>query len=282
MPQPARLLAPLAIACSVALLAGCGPSKSELAREIAALKEQVEKGTGESRSLSDQLNSAKGDLEAARRQLAEARAQAGAVDKQLSEAKSAGEVERKAADEVKAELEKVRVTIMQHERQVDERGAEIRALQQQLDAARAAERGAAAERDGLSAQVAELRQRVTAADTKLQQSGANLEQEQKRASDLTDRLAVVVREQSSMRQVSEAQRAELASISAALADAQAVVARLTGARGIYTVQDGDSLSSISLYFYRNAFRWPGIAKANSHLINHPDRIFPAMVLIIPK
>jgi nucleoid-associated protein YgaU len=37
-----------------------------------------------------------------------------------------------------------------------------------------------------------------------------------------------------------------------------------------------------LYFYRNAYRWLGIAQANKHLINHPDRIFPAMVLIIPK
>ena len=116
----------------------------------------------------------------------------------------------------------------------------------------------------------------------MQQSSGNLEQEQKRASDLTDRLASALGEQSKLRQSTDAQRAEIAAISAALADAQAKVARLTGARGIYTVQDGDSLSSIALYFYRNAYRWPGIAQANRHLINHPDKIFPAMVLIIPK
>jgi nucleoid-associated protein YgaU len=48
------------------------------------------------------------------------------------------------------------------------------------------------------------------------------------------------------------------------------------------VQDDDSLFSISLFSYRNAYRWPGIAEANKHLINNPDTIFPAMVLIIPK
>ncbi|MFM7567947.1 MAG: LysM peptidoglycan-binding domain-containing protein [Betaproteobacteria bacterium] len=95
-------------------------------------------------------------------------------------------------------------------------------------------------------------------------------------------MAAAIGEQSNLRRSTDAQRSEIASISAALADAQAKVARLTGARGIYTLQDGDSLSSFSLLFHRNAYRWPAIAQANKHLVNHPDRIFPAMVLIIPK
>lgn len=155
-------------------------------------------------------------------------------------------------------------------------------LQQNLDQARVSQQSAAAERDALAAELAAARARAAAIDRELQQSSGNLEQEQKRASDLTDRLAAAVGEQSKLRTSTDAQRSEIAAISAALADAQAKVARLTGARGIYTVQDGDSLSSIALFFYRNAYRWPGIAQANKHLINHPDRIFPAMVLIIPK
>ena len=155
-------------------------------------------------------------------------------------------------------------------------------LQQSLDQARASQQSAAAERDALSAELAAVRARASAIERELQQNTGNLEQEQKRASDLTDRLAAAVGEQSKLRTSTDAQRSEIAAISAALADAQAKVARLTGARGIYTVQDGDSLSSIALFFYRNAYRWPGIAQANKHLINHPDRIFPAMVLIIPK
>ena len=60
------------------------------------------------------------------------------------------------------------------------------------------------------------------------------------------------------------------------------MARLTGARGIYTVQDGDSLSTIAAFFYRNGQRWPDIVKANSFLISHPDLIYPKQVLIIPQ
>ncbi len=155
-------------------------------------------------------------------------------------------------------------------------------MQQSLDQVRVSLQNAAAERDALAAELAAVRARAAATDRELQQSSGNLEQEQKRASDLTDRLAAAVSEQSRLRTSTDAQRAEIAAISAALADAQAKVARLTGARGIYTVQDGDSLSSIALFFYRNAYRWPGIAQANKHLINHPDKIFPAMVLIIPR
>lgn len=296
MNHSVRVLAPLAIACSLALLSGCGPSKSELAREIAALKEQVEKGTGESKSLNDQIGSLKSELDAARKQLADARSQAAATDKQLAEVKGVADAtqkalaeargetaaERQVSGEARSELEKVRVVIVQRERQVEERAAEVKTLQAQLDVAKVAERSAAAERDAMAAEASGLRQQLAAADTRLKETGSNLQDEQKRASDLTDRLAALIKEQSSLKQISESQRAELAAIAAALADAQAKVARLTGARGIYTVQDGDSLSSIALYFYRNAHRWPGIAKANSHLINHPDRIFPAMVLIIPK
>jgi chromosome segregation ATPase len=131
-------------------------------------------------------------------------------------------------------------------------------------------------------ELAESRAKFIELETQLSTSSTDLSQAQRNASTLTDRLARAIADQAGLKTLTEAQRAELAAISAALNEAQAKVARLTGARGIYTVNDGDSLSSIALYFYRNAGRWPGILKANSHLINNPDLIFPSMVLIIPK
>jgi nucleoid-associated protein YgaU len=118
--------------------------------------------------------------------------------------------------------------------------------------------------------------------TELRASTTTLKEEQDRAATLTERLSLALKDKSSLSGLTEAQRREIEGITAALNDAQAKVARLMGARGIYTVQEGDSLSSIALYFYRNANRWPGILASNRHLINHPDLIFPAMVLIIPK
>lgn len=350
-------LPPLLAALALTLpLAGCGPSKSELANEIATLKEQLAQRQTEGKTLQQQIVSTRSELDTDRKALAEAKASTETANKALAEARmatdgaarllveaqAAAETERKAATEARTEaeterraaasaqaasaaatraLEEARSTLAAREarltelerdaklldeksrtltRTLEERTAEVsRArndlakttdaarqtqaeLQQNLDQARVSQQSAAAERDALVAELAAIRARASAAERQLQQSTGNLEQEQKRASDLTDRLAAAVGEQSKLRTSTDAQRSEIAAISAALADAQAKVARLTGARGIYTVQDGDSLSSIALFFYRNAYRWPGIAQANKHLINHPDRIFPAMVLIIPK
>ena len=350
-------LPPLLAALALTLpLAGCGPSKSELANEIATLKEQLAQRQTEGKTLQQQIVSTRSELDSDRKALAEAKASTEAANKALAEARmatdgaarllveaqAAAETERKAAAGARTEaeterraataaqaasaaatraLEEARSTLAAREARLtelerdaklldeksraltqtlEERTAEVsRArndlarttdaarqtqaeLQQNLDQARVSQQSAAAERDALAAELAAARARAAAIDRELQQSSGNLEQEQKRASDLTDRLAAAVGEQSKLRTSTDAQRSEIAAISAALADAQAKVARLTGARGIYTVQDGDSLSSIALFFYRNAYRWPGIAQANKHLINHPDRIFPAMVLIIPK
>jgi len=66
-----------------------------------------------------------------------------------------------------------------------------------------------------------------------------------------------------------------------LGEVQGLIARLTGARGIYTVQNADSLSKIAAFFYHDGLRWPAIFKANSHLIHHPDLSYPEQVLIVP-
>lgn len=309
-------------------LSGCGPSKTELAKEIATLKEQLSQRQTEGKSLEQQVASVRSDLDTERKALGEAKTAAENSARIVSELRAAqaardSRIEALSRDSQQQE-EKVRelaTSIQAHEarqaqlqRELDMAAASVRQvqverdsamtsarqaqverdsaasaarqvqaeLQQRLELSQTAQRSAAAERDSLAAELAAARAQLTSIDQELKQNVGNLEQEQKRASDLTDRLSAALGEQSKLRQSTDAQRAEIASISAALAQAQAKVALLTGARGIYTVQEGDSLSSIALYFYRNASRWPGVAQANRHLINHPDKIFPAMVLIIPK
>ena len=80
----------------------------------------------------------------------------------------------------------------------------------------------------------------------------------------------------SLQQALEGLRAELE-------EAQSELAYLTGAHGIYTVQPGDSLSSISAYFYRNGNRWPDVLEANSQIVgDNPDLIYTGMTLILPQ
>lgn len=51
----------------------------------------------------------------------------------------------------------------------------------------------------------------------------------------------------------------------------------------YTVESGDTLSKIALYFYNRASAWPTILQANQQTIgSNPDRISVGQVLIIPK
>lgn len=105
---------------------------------------------------------------------------------------------------------------------------------------------------------------------------ADLEAAEARARELTDALA-------------EAQAVEgardgrlLQALQVALVEAQGDVARLANARGVYTVQPADSLSSIARFFYRDGNRWPAILAANDHLIEDPDLIFTGMVLVVPE
>jgi nucleoid-associated protein YgaU len=79
----------------------------------------------------------------------------------------------------------------------------------------------------------------------------------------------------------EVQRQEYDTLRQAARRTQDNVARLSGARGTYTVRSGDSLSRIALEFYgQNGNRWPEIAEANSHL-EDPENLFVGMVLVIP-
>ena len=50
----------------------------------------------------------------------------------------------------------------------------------------------------------------------------------------------------------------------------------------YTVQSGDYLSKISKKVYGDANKYNVIFEANQPMLEHPDKIYPGQVLVIPK
>lgn len=173
--------------------------------------------------------------------------------------------------------------------------AEMRALQartQELEATLAAarERAAAlaAEKDKLAQGLAETEREAKAAaaaraelSRELQSKEQNLEQAKARSAELNKAYERLLKDKSRLAASDAAHRAELERTRKSFEQVQALIARLTGARGIYTVQNADSLSKIAAFFYHDGLRWPDILKANAHLIDHPDLIYPEQVLIVP-
>ncbi len=105
---------------------------------------------------------------------------------------------------------------------------------------------------------------------------------QSMAADLNTRYEKLLTEKATLNHLNDARLTEIERIRVALEDAQRDVARLTNAHGIYTIKEGDSLSTVAAFFYANGNYWPRIAEANRFLIgDNPDLIFAGMVLIIP-
>jgi nucleoid-associated protein YgaU len=50
----------------------------------------------------------------------------------------------------------------------------------------------------------------------------------------------------------------------------------------HTVVPGDTLSKIAKVYYGNANKYPVIFEANTPMLNHPDKIYPGQVLVIPE
>lgn len=128
----------------------------------------------------------------------------------------------------------------------------------------AAHRALSSVRDGLKEEVKSARERVAALESELNKAYESL-----------------LKDKSQLAASDAAHRAELERTRKAFEEVQGVIAQLTGARGIYTVQETDSLSKIAAFFYRDGLRWPDIFNANNHLIDHPDLIYPEQVLIVP-
>ena len=150
-----------------------------------------------------------------------------------------------------------------------------------LEEAIASRDALAAELEAVQAEQQEVAGALADAEAARDANAVALEEARALAASLTLELENVLEDQRGLVEVSETQREELARIRMELEATQNEVARLSGARGIYTVQFADSLSSIATFFYRNGNRWPEILQANDNLIDDPDLIFPGMVLIVP-
>ena len=68
---------------------------------------------------------------------------------------------------------------------------------------------------------------------------------------------------------------------AQLRRSQYVIAYSEGARSVYHVRPGDTLSLISVRAYGTGKRWPEIHMANQHLLEDPNRLSPGMTLVVP-
>ena len=138
------------------------------------------------------------------------------------------------------------------------------------------------ESDRLREELSKLEDTATDLEREFALTSRDLEHARSKAADLTQEYDLLLRQSANVSRLNESQRQQLESARLAIEVAQSGVARLTNARGIYTVQEGDSLSKIAVFFYRNGHLWTRIVKANHHLIgDDPDLIFAKMVLIIP-
>jgi chromosome segregation ATPase len=167
-------------------------------------------------------------------------------------------------------------SLIQGRDQLEERVAEAAARNSELLARNAA---LESELAGLEEQVASLSAERDGLLDENRELEAEIEAARSRIADLSDQYESL---RTDAVRLSEEQISQRDSLRLELEATQGELARLMGARGVYTVQPGDSLSSISAYFYRNGNQWPEVLGANSQLIgNNPDLIYSGMVLIIP-
>ncbi len=146
-----------------------------------------------------------------------------------------------------------------------------------------------AEKEALAKQLADLERKAGAAaaaradlSRELKATEQTLEEARARSAKLNKAYESLLKDKSQLAAANTARRAELENTRKAFEEAQAELARLTGARGIYTVQNADSLSKIAAFFYRDGNRWPDIFKANAFLTDGPDLIYPSQVLVVPQ
>ena len=159
---------------------------------------------------------------------------------------------------------------------------EAERLAVERDDAREELEAATRERGRLALRLDELEGAAVALRRTVSTTAGELGRAQSKAVELTARYGKLLTEKATLDHLNEARLAEFERIRLALEDAQSDVARLTNARGIYTVKEGDSLSIVAAFFYANGNDWPCIVAANRFLIgDNPDLIFEGMVLIIP-
>ncbi|MBL7004869.1 MAG: LysM peptidoglycan-binding domain-containing protein [Gammaproteobacteria bacterium] len=134
----------------------------------------------------------------------------------------------------------------------------------------------------LLAQLASIQAEEEKLSNTLKKTTTNLTKARSKASRLNNSYDRMLREHTQLLSSDSKKAKAINSMRVELEQAQQDVARLSGARGIYTIQQGDILSTIAHFFYHDATRWPDIFKANSFILDDPDLIYRGMVLIIPQ
>ncbi len=56
----------------------------------------------------------------------------------------------------------------------------------------------------------------------------------------------------------------------------------TGARGLYVLRQGESLSRVAKAFYGQTARWKDIVEANKEKIPNPDMVEAGTIIVIPE
>lgn len=240
----------------------------ELAAEVDRSHEQLEAVAAErekSRMRTIELERAstraRDKLVGVRATLAKERADAAALGQELAHAQA-------EKSRVEQESRKLRAQLDVAERRRSKIKAELAAMTHA--------------RERVAVRLNELEGTVAALRRMVSTTAGELGRAQSKAADLTTQYERVLTDKEALNHLSEARLQEIERIRVALENAQSEVARLTNARGIYTVKESDSLSIIAAFFYANGNYWPRIMEANSFLIgDDPDLIFEGMVLIIP-
>jgi len=284
-----------------AALPACGPSDRE--RELAASNRDLigqlndlRAAYGGARNDAEQarsdLEKASRERDSARKNLADTQAQAAMIAderdralQQLSSAQAQVETLTRERDQARAALEEARAAAAQTadlQERVSGLQAQLAEAQRTAETLRSRAKQAQDERDALQVRLDATQQHGSELARQLQATAGDLQEARDSAATLTQNLRTLLESQQGLQTLSVAQQNELADVRRRLEQAQQQVARLTGARGIYTVQWADSLWSIAVFFYHDGSRWPAILRANSHLIDEPDLIFPDMVLIVPE
>lgn len=221
--------------------------RDSLAAEVATLKQQIGPLQVEVKSLQSQNTAMKAEADQLGQTLRATEKTNARASSALDEQQRSMSALEKHSQSIAAENETLKKTLVEMRGKMDKSGAEQQALAVKLGA-----------------------------------TSHELEAAKARASELNRSYAALLSEKTTLADRAKARVAELETTRKAFEEAQSEVARLTGARGIYTVQNGDSLSIIAAFFYRNGLRWKDIFDANSALISQPDLIYPKQVLIVPQ
>ncbi len=256
--------------------------------EIQTFKEQIGPLKGEVKTLQEQNAAHKSELDRLAGVLAETERAGTKAAEQVGPLHEEVKTLREQNAGLKSEIGRLTVKLAEQEQAGAKAGGELAERRRAMAGLEERNRTLAAENEGLKKKLAGLGEKVEAAAAerdalarKLGAAGRTLNEAQARSAELNKSYEALLTEKTTLAEREAVRRAELEKTKKAFEDAQSEVARLMGARGIYTVQNGDSLSTIAAFFYRDGLRWSDIFKANSFLISHPDLIYPKQVLIIP-